>query len=664
MDAPPDLVDAQPLIIACLEDHAKAIMVLHAARRRAQELRARWIAVHIEASSHPGREQERLLRILTLAEQMGAEVIYLQEETVESGIEALLQKEKSRVALLVIGSEGRKNWWELRRDISERIISMARRYTEVDVVPLMAPKDIIPAREQLRQRLRAIPYRNILQGGLAIGLAYLGATLLQWVLPPALFRVNMQNVGLLFMIACAFVAGRYGLWPGLIASAASFFIVNYHFTQSYHDFAVVSVTDALNMAIFLFAAVLISLFTSQTRTYAENAFRRESTAQALFTLYRIASDASSRRQALEKLQGKLAGMLETEVAFFLPPAMNLAELEPAFLGTIALEEGDRQALQVCWQETKTTGIASPFNPGTTWRFEPMIAPGGPIGVLGIRPRAKTRLDAWFGRLLTAIANQTAAVIERIEIERSMEATRISEEREKLRSMLLSSVSHDLKTPLSAIIGSLSVWRSLGVKLTPAKQSELIETALEEAQRLDSFITNILDMTRLESGEIEFKPEWQDMSSLVQQVTHRLQSRLRQHPLTVHKMPEHVEIYMDVMLTGQVLMNILDNACKYTAPGTGIELSCTIEGNKGFCCKVRDHGKGLPVDNIDCVFDKYARLQKKDTQVAGTGLGLAICKAIMEMQGGSIRAENHPDGGAVFTLSLPQWRATESRQYVA
>src|SRR5690606_31828662 len=204
---------------------------------------------------------------------------------------------------------------------------------------------------------------------------------------------------------------------------------------------------------------------------------------------------------------KLSQMLDIEVVFFLPPAVHPDQIAPAMPEDFVLEDVDNKALQTCWREMKTTGLASPLHANAGWRFEPMIAPRGEIGVLAVRPESGRKLDMWLGYMLTNIADQTAVLIEHIELSRSMEATRISEEREKLRSMLLSSVSHDLKTPLAGIIGGVSVYRSVGNRLTPERKQELLDGVLEEAQRLDSFITNILDMTRLESGKIDFRPEW-------------------------------------------------------------------------------------------------------------------------------------------------------------
>jgi two-component system sensor histidine kinase KdpD len=499
---------------------------------------------------------------------------------------------------------------------------------------------------------------HFIYGLLAVGVATICAFSMSWLLPPALFRINDQNVALLFMIACAFVAGRFGLLPGLVASVASFLTMNYYFTIPYHIIKIDTVTDYLNMVLFLSAALLISLFTSQTRDYGRKAAQREVSTQALFTLYRLASEAFTRTQALEKLQYKLENMLKVDVAFFLPVPGKGGQpesIEPVIPENLELGEADRKALTVAWSEMKTTGLASPFNPGTQWRFEPIISSIDEIGVLGVRPRGKMVLDAWFGMLLTAVADQTATVLQHIDLERSMEDTRMREEREKLRSMLLSSVSHDFKTPLAGIIGALSVHRSLGERLSLEKRDELIEAAIEEAQRLDSFITNILDMTRLESGNITFRKDWHDMQGMIDSVIKRLRHRLRKREVIVQPLPPGLEVNIDMVMMEQVLQNVLDNACKYTPADTRIDISCRIGNDKTLRCEIRDFGAGLPSENPERVFDKYARLHKKDSQVAGTGLGLAISKAIMEAQGGSITATNHPEGGALFSMLMPEWR---------
>lgn len=647
-------------VIACLTDHPKAIMLLRMARRRAQAMDASWRAVFIETPATQKQidtgAHERMLRLLTMAEQMGGEAVHFAAETVEDGLKSLLEKDAATIALVVIGRvkpEGRFS--SLRMLPWMRMVQSVSQYAQVEIVPLSAQYHRKNASELLQQyNIRPVYFIYAI---LSVYAAFLIASLLEWALPPALFRINNQNVALLFMIACAFVAGRFGLLPGMVAAVAGFMTVNYCFTVPYHEhlMSLNTVTDVLNMGLFLGAAVLISLFSSQGRDYAKKVARREMSTQALFSLYRIASETFSTGQALEKLQQKLEPMLDMDVAFFLPSALQPDRVEPAFPKNLALDEADNKAIEVCWANLQTTGVAAPYNPGTKWRFEPMVAPTGEMGVLGARPRSRKQIDAWFGRLFLAIADQTAGILEHIKLEHSMENTRIGEEREKLRSMLLSSISHDFKTPIAGIVGALSVHRSLGNMLSQEKRNELIESAIEEAQRLDSFITNILDMTRLENGNIQFKQEWHDIESMVTNVTKRMQHRLRQHVLTVSQTTADIEVYMDVIMTSQVLQNLLDNACKYTPPGSKIEISCRLDEEKGVLCSVRDHGNGLPPEKINRVFDKYERLYKKDLQVAGTGLGLAIGKAVIEAQGGWINAANHPQGGAVFTFCLPQWR---------
>lgn len=656
---PPDTQNnpARQVVIACLQDHPKAIMLLYTASRRAKEKGCKWRAVYVETPGAFQAEEgqgERILRLLTMAEHMGGETSHLEATTLDKGLASLLEKEQGRLALVVIGStEGEERRYPLRSPAWVRAARAASRYGQVEIVHLAGHPYMRSWIDRLR--LRALRPQDIFYALMSVGAAYCGALLLRWVLPPALFRINDQNVGLLFMIACAFAAGRFGLLPGLVASVASFLTVNYYFTPPYHVLRISTVTDLLNMVLFLSAAVLISVFTSQARSYAQQAARRERSTQALFTLYRIASESHSRSQALETLQRRLERMLEVNVAFFLPTILNHGAIDAAFPADLKLEPADKKALDECWGELKTTGIGSPFHSGAQWRFEAMVSSGGGVGVLGVKPRANMHLDAWFGRLIAAIADQTAAVLQHIGLERSMEETRLREEREKLRAMLLSSVSHDFKTPLAGIIGALSVYRSLNTKLTAQKRTELIETAIEEAQRLDNFITNILDMTRLESGNIQFRKEWHNVEDMIENVTRRMKPRCKQHVLIVHPCPAGVEASMDVLMTEQVFQNILDNACKYTALGTRIEISCRVEKERGVLCDIRDFGPGIPAEKIDLIFDKYTRLQKKDTQIAGTGLGLAIARAVMEAQGGWITAGNHPEGGAIFTLCLPEWR---------
>ena len=256
------------LVITCIEDHPKAIMLLRTARKRAEDRGGKWRAVFIETPAHQRQvdngSHERMLRLLTTAEQMGGESVHIEAETVEKGLTSLLEKDAGQIALVIVGSvktEGRFGY--LRTLPWMRMVRLAGQYTQVEIVPLTEQYYHKSLSETLH--LREIRPIYLLYALLSVGVAYLGASFLEWVLPPALFRINNQNIALLFMIACAFVAGRFGLLPGLIASVASFFTMNYYFTVPYHILKMDTVTDLLNMGLFLSAALLISLFMHKKR---------------------------------------------------------------------------------------------------------------------------------------------------------------------------------------------------------------------------------------------------------------------------------------------------------------------------------------------------------------------------------------------------------------
>lgn len=659
-----NLIEAQTglkrdLVVTFLVSHPKANLLLWTARKRAQEIGGAWRVVYIET---PGQQNaaysvryEQVLSLLTRAKQMGAEIEHIESLSLLKGAEEFLAREAPRIASVIIGSDNESGILSrLRTPYWVRLVHLASRYAKVESLPLTGQFQR-PFHVRLLGMAKNVNANHIVYALLCMLIPSMLAAILQAAMPPAFFRINEQNIDNLFLISAAIIAGRYGLVPGLIASIAGFLIENYYFSLPYQQFKLHSITDLFSMALFLTSAALIAIFTSHMRGHAQKIKKRELHTEILFALYRLTSESYTRNQALETLQKNLQHMLKADVAFFLPPALEPDKLEITVPSNLSLTENDRKALAACWADMKCTGAASPYNPGTLWRLEPMIAASGEIGVLGVRVKDVTQLDAWFGRLLSATADQTAAILSHIELERSMEATRISEEREKLRVMLLSSVSHDLKTPLAGIIGALSACQTLGDRLKPAQQKELLDGSLEEAQRLDSFITNILDMTRLETGNIKFRSEWHDIRDLTEDVVKRLSHRMKHRNLSISYPPRDVEAQMDSVMTGQVLQNLLDNACKYTPSGTSIDIIWNADREHGVICNIRDYGKGIPVEKLANVFDKYTRLQKQDTQTPGTGLGLAIAKAIMEAQGGWIKAANHPDGGAIFTFCLKEWR---------
>ena len=304
-------------------------------------------------------------------------------------------------------------------------------------------------------------------------------------------------------------------------------------------------------------------------------------------------------------------------------------------------------------------------PGGKWLFLPLRTGSGPVGVIGIeRDSPGPLLTPDERRLLDALADQAAVAIERISLARGLAEARVLAETERLRAALLTSISHDLRTPLASILGTVSSLRSYAEKYDANERDELLATLQEEAERLNRFVGNLLDMTRLESGAIELRLDLVDIAEIVGVALERAGSVLARHCVEIEIAPDLPMLRLDAILFEQVLFNLLDNAAKYSPPGSRIDLQALREGDV-VALEVIDEGPGIPPGDLERVFDKFYRVHAQDRQRAGTGLGLAICRGFVEAQGGRIEAQNRRDrSGALLTLRMPVPEAAEIAEPVA
>jgi two-component system sensor histidine kinase KdpD len=278
---------------------------------------------------------------------------------------------------------------------------------------------------------------------------------------------------------------------------------------------------------------------------------------------------------------------------------------------------------------------------------------GAIGVVGIdRDKPGPLLSPEDGRLLDALIDQTAVAIERVHLVDDMDRAQRSIEAERLRSALLTSLSHDLKTPLAAVIGTAVTMRDLDDKLTKAEKADLLTTIVEEGERLNRFIANLLDMTRLESGAVALRPSMQDVGEIVGGALRRTSKMLEHHKVELGLEANLPMVRVDPVLFEQVLFNLLDNAAKYAPVETTIRITGRRDGDQ-IVLQVFDEGEGIPPNDVEHIFDKFYRVNKGDSVRAGTGLGLAISRGFVEAMQGTIAAANRVDrSGAVFTIRLP------------
>jgi two-component system sensor histidine kinase KdpD len=268
------------------------------------------------------------------------------------------------------------------------------------------------------------------------------------------------------------------------------------------------------------------------------------------------------------------------------------------------------------------------------------------------------------RLLDALADQAAVAIERIKFAEGLDEARVLAETERLRAALLTSISHDLRTPLASILGTVSSLRSYADRYGPAEREELLATLQDEAERLNRFVGNLLDMTRLESGAIELKLELFDIGEIIGASLRRAGSVLGRYDVEVDIAADLPMLRIDAVLFEQVLFNLLDNAAKYAPPDSRIDIHARREDGD-VVIEIVDQGPGIPPGDLERVFDKFYRVQAQDRRRAGTGLGLAICRGFIEAQGGHIEAHNRRDrSGAVLRIRLPVPATAEAAEPVA
>jgi two-component system sensor histidine kinase KdpD len=648
---------ANGIVLVCINEHPRSVLLLRAAKNKAKELNADWRVIYVADTYEPRNERNNYtLQNITLAEQMGAEVDHITDGNVFRGICNILDKYKeneTKIHSIYVGDDGEHGILsKFRRTIGDKLKSHLRDSIKVEIIDLEGSKVVSSTSNTISKNLTSLS--EFIIAILAVVVATAVVEILNNMIPHSVGPFNWSRP-IVFMAACAFVAGKYGLIPGIVSALASYLVMNFFYVSPNINIFLNNEEDTVNLGLFLSATILIALFVGNTHERNDKLSLQMQRIQSLFKIYRASINQRSRIDVLEELHAELSKAFATEVIFFTPTPINPDKLISAYPKQAKLSESEEEALYECWNSSQVTGYGSISHPTINYRFIPLVTASNEIGVLAVRTDGKFILDVPTNSLLSLTSDHIAFILERIELGHVMEESRIRDEREKLRAMLLSSVSHDLKTPLASVIGALSVLRTMNDALTEEQKSTLMSTAHEEAQRLDSFITNILDMTRIETGQITFKPDWVSPEELVSGVTKRIKAKLSGNKLVMKKTRQlDAEIFLDSTMTSQAIQNILENAVKYSPENSKIEIDYSSD-ERGFILSFRDHGRGIPVESQNMIFDKYTRILQQDRKIAGTGLGLAISKLIMHGHKGMITVENHPKGGAIFSLIFPQWR---------
>ena len=639
--------EASERVLVCVSEHPGQQMLVRYARRLADRLRASWTALYIEtahAQHLSETERDRVAEALRVADRLGGQAVTMPGRSVAEGVIAYAKA--NNFTHIVTSTSQRSRWSDLLwRSAAHEIIRQAGDIS-VHVVPEQRIKFGSERREKTTQDNSPPSFD---------GKAYLGsfAMVVAAVLIGLVLHVYaVNNIALVFLTAVLASGVVYGRWPSIFACFASSLAYNFFFLPPLYTFTIADRENVVALFFFFVVAVIAGNLTAQIRAQATTAQERARTTENLYLFSRKLAGVITLDDLLWATAFQIAQMLKVRVVILLPENESVA-VRAGYPPEDTLDEADLAAAKWVWQHATPAGRGADTLTGARRLFLPMRTARGTIGIVGLdSDKDGPLLSPDQRRLFDALADQAALAIERINLAEDMDRARLTAETERLRGALLTSISHDLRTPLASILGSASSLSSYRKSLDDAAQQELIGTIQDEAERLNRFIANLLDMTKLESGAIHIQNAVSDVADVVGSALRRASVVLARHETEVDLEPDLPPAKADPVLLEQAFFNLLDNAAKYTPAGTKIRIEARAR-NALLILRIIDEGSGIPPDDLEKIFDKFYRVHATDRKRAGTGLGLAICRGFIEAMGGTISAGNRADrSGAVFTISLP------------
>lgn len=637
-------------ILVCVSEDPRAAGLVRYTKRLADRLHAPFTAISIEtrrALQLSDQERDRLADTLRLAESLGGEALTIPAVGRRIAEDVINFAQGNNVTQIVIGKSTRSRWFEMARGSVVHDLVRRAGNISVHVVPGDELPDEAVSKTAVQTAARIEPF-NPLPYLKALGIVLVGLGAAELLQP----RLGIENVDLVLLTAVVAVAVRFGLWPSLLASLAASLAYNFFFLPPVYTFTITDPTNVAAFFFFMLIAILVSNVAARVRTQADTAIGRIRTTEQLYAFSRKLAGTATLDDVLWASAYQIALMLKVRVVLLLPED-GLLTVKSGYPPEDQLDQADLAAADWAWSNDRPAGRGSDTLPGAKRLFLPMRTGRGPIGVIGIdNDRTGPLLAPDQRRLLDALVDQGALAIERVLLVEDMDRVKRTVESERLRSALLTSISHDLKTPLASVLGAASTLRDLAGALSDTEKGDLLATVIDESERLNRFIANLLDMTKLESGAIVPNTALHDLGEIVGSALRRASKILAAHTVELVLAADLPMLELDAVLFEQVLFNLLDNAAKYSLPESTIAINGRRERDQ-VVLEIADEGAGIPPDELESVFDKFYRAQKGDHVRPGTGLGLAISRGFVEAMGGAIAAANRSDrSGAVLTIRLP------------
>lgn len=612
-------------LVVCVGPDPESARLVRATRRMAEGLEGEWVALYVETPAHlrlSAEDQAAVVTNLRLAEQLGARTVTITGEDIAA--EVLAWSRANNATKIVIGKPVRPGFLGgLRPSLLDRIVEGSG---TIDVY-------VITGAARAPRRIRSAgdppgPGEYGLAVG-AIGLATAVGLVFRGVL-------STTDVAMLFLLAVVVVGARARQRPALVASALAIAAFDFCFVPPFYTFAVGDLRYLLTFGMMLGIAIVMARLTGRIREQIEHARARERRTAAAYALSRDIAASRDADEILAAMARHIREAFASSVTTILPDASGV------------FPEADGVARWV-FERRQMAGLGTQTLPATPALYLPLEASGGALGVVRVEPRdPRDARDPVRRQLLEAFVGQGAVALARAQLAERHQQSEIDVKTERLRTSLLSSLSHDLRTPLASIEGAASTL--LGAEPPPEERRTLANSIVRESRRMSRLVANLLDMVRLEAGALHVNKEWQPVEEVVGVALVLLEERLEGHPVATHVPADLPLVPIDGLLIEQVLINLIENAVKYAPEQTPIEIDATAVSD-AVIVGVSDRGPGIPPGEEARIFEKFHRATDDDS-AGGVGLGLTICQGIVAAHGGRMWAENREGGGAVFRFTLP------------
>jgi two-component system sensor histidine kinase KdpD len=628
-------------LLVCISPNVLSDRLVRTGRRLAAQLNVEWFVLYVE-TPHDAQlsyaDRNRVTRSLRLAEELGAETAIYPGHSVP---EAILEFARlNNITKIIVGKSLDRRWRDVLMggQVADQLI---RRSDEIDVYVISASADFSPPSRLLIWR-RPHSWRPYLYGfGLVVLVSLAGQ--------PIRATIEPTNLVMFYLLAVVVAAIRWGRGPSVLVALLSVLAFDFFMVPPRLTLAVSDAQYLLTFVGLFVVGLVISTLAVREREQIEASRRRERYTAALYTLSRDLARTVETKDILQAAIRHMGELFGCETGIYLAEG-DLLELRACTVGFPLRPDGPQVANWV-FRHGQIAGQGTNTLADTEARYLPLRTAQGILGVLAVRlPDQDQALTPEQERLLEALLSQIALAIEATQLAEKAQQAQLLHETERLQRALLNSISHDLRTPLASITGALSSLRDDARFLDEAARSDLVLTACEEADRLNRLVGNLLNMSRLEAGAMNMAQEECDIQDLVGVALNQMTNRLRGREVRVDVPGDLPPVLVDLVFTAQALVNLIDNALKYSPADTPVEITAR-PANGQVVIEVGDRGTGIPPDELDFVFEKFFR-GSRQSDTSGTGLGLAISKGIVELHGGTVVARNRPGGGTLVSFTLP------------